>query len=67
MDPRHIKENFDVFDFKLSDEDMEEIKKLNNDDSLFFNHQDPEMVRWFDEMVETRRNQHKASSEQKKW
>ena len=62
-----IKENFDVFDFKLSDEDMEEIKKLNNDDSLFFNHQDPEMVRWFDEMVETRRNQHKASSEQKKW
>ena len=62
-----IKENFDVFDFKLSDEDMEEIKKLNNDDSLFFNHQDPEMVRWFDEMVETRRNQHKASFEQKKW
>ncbi|AGN16478.1 aldo/keto reductase [Methanobrevibacter sp. AbM4] len=62
-----IKENFDVFDFKLSDEDMEEIKKLNTNDSLFFNHQDPEMVRWFDEMVETRRNQHKASSEQKKW
>jgi 2,5-diketo-D-gluconate reductase A len=62
-----IKENFDVFDFKLSDEDMEEIKKLNTSDSLFFNHQDPEMVRWFDEMVETRHNQHKASSEQKKW
>lgn len=49
-------ENFSVFDFELSDEDMNVIKKLNKEDSLFFNHQDPEMVKWFDKMVEVRRN-----------
>lgn len=53
---QRIKENFDVFDFELSDEDMNVIKKLNKEDSLFFNHQDPEMVKWFDKMVEVRRN-----------
>jgi len=51
-----MKENFDVFDFELSLEDMEEIKKLNSSDSLFFNHQDPKMVEWFDNLVEERRN-----------
>ena len=39
-----MEENFNVFDFELSDEDMEEIKKLDSSDSLFFNHQDPAMV-----------------------
>lgn len=51
-----MKENFDVFDFELSDADMEEIKKLDSNDSLFFNHQDPNMVEWFDKMVGERRN-----------
>ena len=50
-----MEQNFDVFDFKLSDEDMEEIKKLDSSDSLFFNHQDPNMVKWFDQMVGERR------------
>ena len=31
------------------------IKQLDSNDSLFFNHQDPGMVEWFDEMVKTRR------------
>ena len=51
-----MKENFDVFDFELSDADMEEIKKLDSNDSLFFNHQDPNMVEWFDKMVGERRS-----------
>ena len=50
-----MKENFDVFDFELSKEDMEEIRKLDSSDSLFFNHQDPDMVEWFDKMVKQRR------------
>ena len=33
-----MQENFDVFDFELTDEDMNNIKKLDSNDSLFFNH-----------------------------
>ena len=51
-----MEENFDVFDFELSNEDMEEIRKLDSSDSLFFNHQDPNMVEWFDQMVGERRS-----------
>ncbi len=39
-------ENFDVFDFKLSDEDMQKIATLDMKESSFFNHQDPETVKW---------------------
>ena len=46
-----MQENFNVFDFELSSEDMSEIKKLDSNNSLFFNHQDPNMVEWFDNMV----------------
>lgn len=59
-------ENFDVFDFTLTDEDMDEIRKLDKSSSLFFDHADPEMVEWFDEMVEVRKNQQRAELEQKK-
>ena len=62
-----IQENFDVFDFELSEDDMKEIKALNTGDSLFFNHQDPNMVEWFDNMVKVRREQQDASSEKKNW
>jgi len=60
-------ENFNVFDFELSDEDMDEIKSLDTSSSLFFDHTDPEMVEWFDEMVEVRKKQQRADLEQKKW
>ena len=62
-----IAENFDVFDFELSDDDMDEIKTLDTSSSLFFDHANPEMVEWFDEMVEVRKKQQRADLEQKKW
>lgn len=51
-----MEENFKVFDFELSNEDMEAIKALDTSDSLFFNHQEPSMVEWFDKMVYERRD-----------
>ena len=62
-----IKQNFDVFDFSLTKGDMEKIKKLDTGYSLFFNHQDPKMVEWFDNMVMVRRENHDASKEKKNW
>ena len=41
-----IIENFNIFDFELSEEDMEKIATLDTKQSLFFSHQDPEMVKW---------------------
>lgn len=38
-------ENFNIFDFELSSEDMEQIKKLDTGKSLFFDHRDPEAVK----------------------
>ncbi|MGO4106957.1 aldo/keto reductase [Paenibacillus sp. YAF4_2] len=41
-----IKENFNIFDFELNQEDMESITALDTNESLFFSHRDPEMVKW---------------------
>lgn len=38
-------ENFDIFDFQLSAEDMQAIDALDTDSTLFFSHQDPQLVR----------------------
>ena len=62
-----MEENFDVFDFELTKEDMEAIKKLDSEDSLFFNHQDPTMVEWFDKMVVERRKNDDCRKEKKIW
>lgn len=40
-------QNFNVFDFELSNEDMETIAKLDEQNSLFFSHYDPETVEQF--------------------
>lgn len=37
-------ENFNVFDFTLSEADMEAIRQLDEGESLFFSHYDPETV-----------------------
>ncbi|SEM67750.1 Aldo/keto reductase [Terribacillus saccharophilus] len=37
-------QNFDVFDFELTNEDMTKISQLDQDQSLFFSHYDPETV-----------------------
>ncbi|MBM6956082.1 aldo/keto reductase [Ligilactobacillus salivarius] len=39
-----MEENFDVFDFELSDEDMQTIAKLDKNESQFFDHRDPETI-----------------------
>jgi 2,5-diketo-D-gluconate reductase A len=44
-----MEENFNVFDFKLSGEDMEAIKTLDTNASSFFDHRDPKMVKWLGE------------------
>ena len=49
-----IQENFTIFDFKLSDDDMNTIKELDTKNSLFFNHQDPNTVDMFVELIKQR-------------
>jgi|SRR5579872_3349380 len=39
-------ENFNIFDFDLSASDMEAIKSLDTKTSLFFDHRDPEIIKW---------------------
>lgn len=46
-----MEENFNVFDFVLSDEDMKKIEGLDTGKSLFFSHHDPETVEWFMSIV----------------
>ena len=60
-------ENFNVFDFTLTDEDMEKIAALDKKQSSFFSHYDPAMVEWFARMVEERKHQHDNSKEKKNW
>lgn len=40
-----MRQNFDVFDFNLSDEDMAEILTLDQGESLFINHYSPETIK----------------------
>lgn len=44
-------ENFNVFDFVLTPEEMTRIEALDTGKSLFFSHQDPETVEWFMQLV----------------
>lgn len=50
-----MKENFEVLDFALTEEDMQTIQTLDTGKSAFFSHTDPAMVEWFVKMVEERK------------
>jgi 2,5-diketo-D-gluconate reductase A len=41
-----IRENFKIFDFELSIEEMESIATLDMKTSSFFDHRDPEIIKW---------------------
>ena len=45
-----IEENFSVFDFELSSEDMDAIATLDTKQSLFIDHRNPETVKWLGEV-----------------
>ena len=47
-------QNIDVFDFTLSDEDMQSIAALDEGESLFFSHYDPATVEMLTNMGKTR-------------
>jgi 2,5-diketo-D-gluconate reductase A len=42
--PERMRENIDVFDFDLSDDEMERIAAMDTGESLFFDHHDPAAV-----------------------
>jgi diketogulonate reductase-like aldo/keto reductase len=44
-----MEENFNSLDFQLSTDEMEKIKTLDTNASLFFDHRDPAMVKWLGE------------------
>ena len=50
-----MKENFEIFDFRLSEQDMETIRELDTNTSLFFNHQTTETVDRFVGMINDRK------------
>lgn len=44
-------QNMEVFDFALTEEDMQAIYGLDQAKSLFFSHYDPEIVKWLIDLV----------------
>ncbi|QEM06681.1 aldo/keto reductase [Mucilaginibacter rubeus] len=42
-------ENLNSLDFRLTSDEMEQIKTLDTNASLFFDHRDPKMVKWLGE------------------
>ena len=42
-----MRQNFEIFDFRLTPEDMAAIEALDGGESLFFSHYDPKIVEWF--------------------
>lgn len=48
---KRMEENFNIFDFSLTAEEMKQIEALDTGESLFFSHYDPKIVEWFMTMV----------------
>jgi len=51
VNPGRIDENFNVFDFELTVEDMNVIATLDKAESLFFSHYDPQTVEYLTSLV----------------
>lgn len=52
--PERMAENIAVFDFELSQEDIERIAAIDRKESTFFDHDAPQQVEWFmNRMIET--------------
>ncbi len=62
-----MQQNLNVFDFELTEEEMNAIAGLDTGTSSFFSHYDPAMVEWFANMVEERKKQQDSSKEKKTW
>lgn len=60
-----MEENFNIFDFALTDEDMSAIAALDENESSFFSHQDPSIDEWFVGMAEKRKKQQDCTKEKK--
>ncbi len=52
-----IRENFDIYSFELDEKDMESIEALDTKKSSFFSHQDPQIIEWFNQLIQERKNQ----------
>lgn len=48
-----MKENIDIFDFELDQEDSERIEKLDRSQSVFFSHSSPETVEMFAQRIKS--------------
>lgn len=46
VSPERMAENLNVFDFELTADEMTSVAALDTGESQFFDHADPEMVRW---------------------
>lgn len=55
-DFERMKENIDVFGFRLHEDDMERMERIDEATSLFFSHYDPRTVEWFAQKVEERKD-----------
>ena len=42
-----MEENFNIFDFSLTEDEMKTLEALDTGTSLFFSHYDPQTVEWF--------------------
>lgn len=62
-----MEQNFNVFGFTLSDEDMAVMASLDKKQSSFFSHTDPNMVEWFAKMIEERKHGGGRKAEKKNW
>jgi 2,5-diketo-D-gluconate reductase A len=50
--PERMAQNLDIFDFELTDAQMDQIASLDTGASLFFDHRDPAMVSWLNSRAE---------------